>query len=163
VTRFSKCVIVICLSLLPALCRGADTSTVSVQVRTGELRTAPSFLAAVVATLSYGDRVPVLEQQGAWCRARTPDGSAEGWIHSSALTRKKVVLQAGEDVGAAASSGEIALAGKGFSSDVESAYRKENRNLNYAWVDKMEAVRIPEKRLAAFLKEGGLAPKGGAK
>ena len=141
----------------------ADVQTMSVQVQSGELRDTPSFLGTVVATLNYGDRVQVLEQRGAWLRASKPDGSGQGWIHSSALTRNKIELKAGDAVGSGASSGEIALAGKGFNEQVEASYKTGNKNLDYTWVDKMESVKIPSRKLMEFLKDGGVTPRGGAR
>ena len=152
-----------CVALAAVVVLAADVQTMSVQVQTGELRDGPSFLGNVVATLNYGDRVQILEQRGAWYRAAKPDGSAQGWIHSSAVTAKRIALQAGENVGQGASSGEIALAGKGFNENVEASYKGAHGNLDYTSVNKMVAVKIPDRKLAAFLKDGGVIPAGGAR
>ena len=49
-------------------------------------------------------------------------------MHSSALTTKTIVLKAGaENVRTSATGGEIALAGKGFSEEVEKQYKKLNQ------------------------------------
>jgi len=150
------------LALAAWTCLGAEARIMSVQVNRCELRDAPSFLGAVVATLNYGDRVHIQEERGAWLKGGTPGGVA-GWIHSSALTKKKVLMQATETVQSGASSGELALAGKGFNADVEADFRARNRDLDYTWVDKMEAMAIPSKRLAEFLCEGQVGgAKGGA-
>ena len=138
--------------------------TMSVQVRAGQLRSSNSFLGTIVADLHYGDRVAVLEAQGAWRQVRTADGSATGWIHESALTEKRIKLQAGEeDAEVAASSGELALAGKGFNSKVEAEFKNKNKDIDFTWVDKMEAYTVSAKQAQAFFKTGGVAPsKGGA-
>ena len=137
-------------------------SMMSVQVKTGELRLAPSFLGKIVARLYYGDRIYVIEEKGSWRRVGLSAGAAEGWIHASALTPKKIILQAGaKDVETAASSDELALAGKGFNQQVESEFRAKNPNLDFTWVDKMETYVVSEEEMKQFLEKGGLSPEGG--
>ena len=134
----------------------------SVQVKTGQLRLTPSFLGKIVARLYYGDRIYVIEEKGSWLRVGLSAGAAEGWIHESALTPKKIVLQAGaKDIETAASSDELALAGKGFNQQVESEFRAKNPNLDFTWIDKMEAFVVAENEMKQFLKKGGLSPEGG--
>jgi hypothetical protein len=133
-----------------------------VRVQSCPVRHAPSFLGKVAGTLSYGTRVQVTEAGGAWTKIAVTTPSLSGWVHQSALSRKPVKLRAGtEDVSTAASSDELALAGKGFNEQVESVYRNENPGLNYKWVDEMETYRIGENKLRQFLKSGRLSPEGG--
>ncbi len=145
---------------LAALGASAADKAMSVQIKTGELRESPSFLGRVVTTVAYADRVTVTAQQGAWMKASTAKG-ASGWIHSSALTSKKIVMQAGQQAQSAASSDELALAGKGFNSDVEAKFKAQNGKANFAAVDRMETIVIPPAKLAEFLRDGGVAAKGG--
>jgi hypothetical protein len=153
-------VLLICFTGLAAFAVG--TSMMSVQVKSGELRLTPSFLGKIVARLYYGDRIYVIEEKGSWRRVGLSAGAAEGWIHASALTPKKIVLQAGaKDVETAASSDELALAGKGFNQQVESEFKAKNPNLDFAWIDKMETYVVSEKEMKQFLKTGGLSPEGG--
>jgi len=64
--------------------------------------------------------VEVLEDRGAWKKVVVPDGRIQGWIHASALTTKKIALQAGKaDVKTSVTGDELALAGKGFNATVE--------------------------------------------
>ncbi|UCD31824.1 MAG: SH3 domain-containing protein [Desulfobacterales bacterium] len=137
-------------------------SMMSIQVKKGELRLAPSFLGKIVAQLYYGDRVYVLENKGSWSKVGLSAGAAEGWIHASALTPKVIVLKAGaKDVEAAASGDELALAGKGFNQQVESEFRAKNPNLDFTWIDKMETYVVSEQEMKRFLKKGELSPEGG--
>ncbi len=129
----------------------------SVQVRDGQLRNRGSFLGAVTGTVAYGDRVTVGQTQGGWCEVSTAAG-AKGWIHESALTPKRVVLGSGAgDARTGASGEEVALAGKGFSKEVEAEYKKQNKNLDYTWVDWMGQQTVANDQLVKFLKDGGLA------
>ena len=98
----------------------------SVQVRDGQLRNRASFLGAVTAQVAYGDRVTVNQTQAGWCEVAKADG-AKGWIHESALTPKRVVMSSGTtDARSGASGEEVALAGKGFNSDVEREFKAKN-------------------------------------
>ena len=141
----------------------ATQKTMSVQVKKGEIRKTPSFLGGIVARVSYGDRVYILEEKGPWVKVAIPGRNSEGWIHSSALTEKKIVFTAGaKDVQTSASSNEVALAGKGFNQQVENEFKEKNPKLNYAWINRMEKFVVSEKEIKEFLKEGQLSPKGGS-
>ncbi|NJD61799.1 MAG: SH3 domain-containing protein, partial [Deltaproteobacteria bacterium] len=125
----------------------------------------PSFLGKIVGTLSYGDRVEVLEQKAPWIRIRPPGKGAPGWMHASALSEKRILLKAGgKEADVAASGGELALAGKGFNADVETEFKKKHRDIDFSWIDRMQAMKVPQEKIGAFLKEGGLpTSQGGGK
>ena len=129
-------------------------SGMSVQVNEVQMRGTPSFFGAVVADLSYGDRVEVLEEGRGWIRVRSDAGDT-GWVQESALTDKKVVLSSGGNVQSGASTDEVALAGKGFNSDIEREYRSQT-DLDFTWVDRMESFEKTPEELAVFLDEGDL-------
>jgi hypothetical protein len=135
-----------------------------VQVRTVQIRATPSFLGRVLAPLGYADRVQILETANAWLRVAGPGGQS-GWVHASALTKRTIALSAGSrDAQTGASGDELALASKGFNSDVEADFKARNRNIDFTWVNRMEKSRLSPERLQAFLKEGGLKPaEGGAR
>ncbi len=154
------------LCLLVATCAIlAAEKKMSVQVKQGDLRAAPSFLSTVVGAVKYTDRLTVLAEQGGWAQVSSEDGSAKGWIHTSALTPKKLVLRSGGgDAQVGASSSEQALATKGFNSQVESQFKSQNRDMDFASVDRMAGIKIAIDEIKAFLKKGGVEPgKGGAK
>lgn len=139
-----------------------DQQMMSVQVRESQVRSTPAFLGKIVGAVHYGDRVRILGQQGDWSRIILSDLNLEGWIHGCALTEKKIVFKAGaEDVRQAATTEEIALAGKGFNRQVEEEFKAKNPNLDFAWVDKMALTAISEEQMQRFLEEGRLAPEGG--
>ena len=137
-------------------------SMMSIQVKNGQVRSAPSFLGKIVAKLSYGDRVDVLEEKGSWSKVTLAGKGSEGWIHVSALTTKTIVLNPGaEDVEKSASSDEIALAGKGFNEQVEGEFKKKNPKIDFTQIDKMEKIVVSQSKMQQFLKQGGLRPEGG--
>ena len=101
----------------------AGPVTMSVQVKSGQVLATPTFLGKVVTKVNYGDRLQVLEQQGDWSKVTLADGQS-GWMHNSSLTKKKIAMKAGsQDAQTGASGDELALAGKGFNSDVEADFK----------------------------------------
>ena len=126
--KHARRIFLIALLVLAAGQTWAGGQTMSVQVRNGQLRAAPSFLGKIVASLAYADAVTVQQKQGEWLQVAAASGQS-GWIHQSALSTKKITLKAGsENVNTSASGEELALAGKGFNSDVEADFKKKNQN-----------------------------------
>jgi uncharacterized protein YgiM (DUF1202 family) len=151
------------LIVLAAATLAGEPVAMSVQVKNGQIRATPSFLGKLVAPLNYGDRLQVLEKQGEWCKVTGPGGQT-GWIHSSALTKKKIEMQAGsQNAQTAASGDEMALAGKGFNSAVEADFKAKNKNIDFTWVDKMEKIKVAPESMQEFLKVGGIQPSEGGK
>ncbi|MDY6973508.1 MAG: SH3 domain-containing protein [Thermodesulfobacteriota bacterium] len=134
----------------------------SVQVKNGQIRTSPTFLSKIVARVSYGDQVGVSEEKGEWFKVAVTGSRKAGWMHSTSLSPKRIVLKPGaEDVRQAADSDEIALAGKGFSQQVENEFRQRNPNIDFTWVDKMEKMTATQAQIQKFVKDGGLFLEGG--
>jgi len=151
------------LIVLGCAALAAAPVTMSVQVKSGQVVATPSFLGKVVTRVNYGDRIQVLEQQGDWSKV-TVAGGQSGWIHTSALSKKKIAMKAGgQDAQTSASGDELALAGKGFNSDVEADFKAKNQNVDFTWVDKMEKIKVPPESMQQFLKDGGIQPAEGGK
>ena len=133
--------------------------TMSVQSEKAVVRASPGPFASAVATLSYGDQISVVGEQGAWTKVQTASG-ASGWTQTASLSTKKIVLKAGaNDVSKTASGEELALAGKGFNSQVEGQFKANNPNVDFKWIDYMEKIKVGEPQMVQFLRAGGL--KGG--
>lgn len=148
------------LLLVILLTEAAAGRKLRVEVKDAPLRSTPTPFGHVLKLLHYGDQVEVIEERGAWLRIRSLSG--EGWMHGSILTSKVAALKAGAaTLPAAASQDELSLAGKGFNSRVESEYRKQNQTLDYATIDRMETLVVPQEKLLRFVNEGGLIPEGG--
>jgi uncharacterized protein YgiM (DUF1202 family) len=159
--------LIICFVLLGVLLLNTMAEAqkiMTVQVREGQLRATPSHFGKITAKTYYGDQVTVLEEKGDWKRVSVSDGKGQGWMHDSALTGKRTVLKAGRSrAGTSVSQDEIALAGKGFSEEVEKEYRKNNANLDYAWINRIETIRISPRQMENFVEDGRLvlSNKGG--
>lgn len=151
-------------AFLCALCLAgaAPAETMRVQVQSGQVRDTPSFLGRVVTVLPYGQSVETTGTQGPWLQVRAADGKT-GWLHSSALTAKRLSAQTGGAAVATGASGdELALAGKGFNADVEAQFKAQHANIDFSWVDKMAKMNATPEQIATFAKAGGLKQNGGA-
>ncbi len=139
---------------LPVIAFGEEMVKVKVQKST--LFEQPKFFSGVVTSVKYGDKLKLLDKQKDWCHV-TFQGKA-GWIHESGLTSTKVSLGT-IFVGGSSSSptqDEVALAGKGFTPEIERGYKKSNPEMNYALVDKIERYNVDDKSLYFFIRQGGL-------
>ena len=130
----------------------------NVQIKKAEIRTSPSFLSGIVRSAGYGARVAVLQERGNW--AEVAYSGVVGWLHTSALTVKKIMMSAGEQPdNVAADDDEIALAGKGFNKEVEEQFKKRNANLSYEYVDYTERYTMSGSQIRSFLAGGKLKPR----
>ena len=144
--RFLLSLMMLCTGFLVFSQANRNMRYVSVQDAT--LKDATGFFAKDLRNLSLGDAVTVIQDSGKWIQVQA--GNLTGWIAASSLSARRVV-NAHSNVTAS----EVALAGKGFSPDVEMAY-KEN-GLDYSAVDTMERITVPAADLLSFITEGRLA------
>jgi SH3-like domain-containing protein len=140
--------------LAVALCAGsvvfaqADRSTRYVAVQTVAVKDSTGFFAKELGNLSLGDAVRLIREDGKWSNIQA--GNVTGWVASSSLSARRVV---GSNTAVTAS--EVAMAGKGFSPDMEMEYRKSG--LDYSMVDSMERIAVPTDELLRFIIEGRLS------
>ena len=148
-------ILVFCLTFIAAgLCFSQSAgSTMYVSVKSAELKNSPSMFASVVSGLNFGDAVIVIENRGKWANVRTANNRS-GWTYMAGLRARRVVSSGIITVT------EVALAGKGFSGEVEAEYRRGSQGAqgaNYNPVDAMEQMRIPEPELLEFINQGRLS------
>ena len=152
-------------ALALALCLGSAwaiaAKVMNVSVRDGQIRETPSFLGKIVGKAGYGQSVDVLEEQGDWAKV-TVSGGVGGWMHKTALTTGKLAMSGGSAAPGSVSGKEMALAGKGFSAEVEADYRRTHGG-DFAAIDAMERVHYDAPALLAFLSQGEVRPQGGAR
>ncbi|AEF83411.1 SH3 domain-containing protein [Leadbettera azotonutricia] len=123
-----------------------------VSAKTVAVKSSTGFFASKRGTLAYGDQVSVLQVKGSWAEIRSSNGAVTGWIATSSLSARRIVATGS---GSGASASEVALAGKGFNQEVENAYKADG-DLNYADVDKTEAITVAEDVLLKFITDGHL-------
>jgi len=141
----------------------AAGQVMSVQVRTTQMRARPSFLGTTISEITYGTQVNLVSRQGPWVKVTGPQGKT-GWLHESALSEKELAMVSGGTEAATGASGEeIALAGKGFNDQVEREFRKQNADLDFGQVDRMEKIVVTPEQAAAFLAAGQIIPAEGGR
>jgi len=126
----------------------AEANKRFISVQNTVLKDSTGFFAKDLENLSLGDEVTLVQDKGKWVQIR--HGNLSGWVSSSSLSARRIVAS-----GSSATATEIALAGKGFSPDMEVEYRKSG--LDYSQVDTMEKTVIPSGELLNFINEGKLA------
>ena len=142
-------------SLFAATKSAAKTSVMYVAVQNAAFKEKKSFFSSTVAELSYGQSVKVVNTSGKWVEALLTDSNKKGWIALSSLTKKKIKKSDFK-----ASTDELALAGKGFSAEVEKNYRKTS-SADYVAVDRIESLKVSDSELLKFIDGGNL--NGGSK
>jgi len=150
-----KLLIFLCLTIFITGIVSAQVAaggTLYVAVKTVNLKSSTGFFASNRGVLNYGDRVTVIQVSGKFVEVRSAvNSSLTGWTPSANLSAKQIV--SGNT--ASVSARETALAGKGFNQEVEDAYKTQGK-VNYADVDRTEAVRVSETDVRRFLEEGRL-------
>ena len=145
------------LLLIASVALGA---TVQVITQEATIRKDKRFFAPVVARVAYGEAIQELERQGDWLRVRYK--GKEGWIHKSAVQEQKFQLSSlATEKAQETSQEEVALAGKGFTPEVEKAFREKNPKMRYDLVDRLQGYKVSEPQLQAFIRAGNLNEPGG--
>jgi uncharacterized protein YgiM (DUF1202 family) len=151
--------VLLALLLAPGIAMG---ETLKVTQPNQSLYPDPDFAGTPVASVPAGAEVNVLQQSGDWYKVEYQGQS--GWLNRQAFpapsTGSKFSLP-GMLFGAPVketSSDEAALAGKGFTPEVESSYKQKHPEMKFAEVDKVESYKVDAATLQTFIKEGGLTP-----
>jgi uncharacterized protein YgiM (DUF1202 family) len=140
----------------------ARQKVMSVEVQDAKLRSAPTPISRVLATVGYTEKVTILEEKGDWNRVQY--GTTEGWMSKGSLTTKTLKLAAGGPAAQlSVTSAEQGLAGKGFNSDVEKQFKERNKEADFSAVDRMEKIAVSDAQIQQFMKQGSLVAEGGAK
>jgi len=120
-----------------------------VAVQTVTLKDSAGFFAKDLGELSLGDAVTLIQDNGKWSQVQA--GNLTGWVASSSLSARRVIAS---NSALNATGGELALAGKGFSPDMEMEYQKNG--LDYSMVDSMEQITVSANELLRFITDGRL-------
>jgi len=147
---FILCLIVIVAGFAAAQSAG---STLYVAVKSLTLKSGTGAFDSNKATLNYGDKVTVIKVDGKFVEIKSDaDPLKTGWTTTANLSKKQIV--AGSTSTATAK--EMALAGKGFNQETEKNLKSQKKDLNFAEVDRTEAIKVSEKEVKRFLEEGKL-------
>jgi hypothetical protein len=130
----------------------AKGGTLYVAVKTVTLKSSTGFFSSGRGTLNYGDAVTVLQVSGKFVEIRSVNSSITGWTATANMSARQIV--SGNAVTLSAK--ETAMAGKGFNQEIEDIYKTKG-SLNYADVNRVEAITVTETGIKNFLEEGRLA------
>ena len=143
----------------PAICWG---EVLKVSQPNQSLYPDPDFASPPVGTVPEGAEVNVERQAGDWYKVEYQGKT--GWLNRQAFPAPATAskfslggLLTGTPV-KQTSSDEVALAGKGFTPEVETGYRSKHPEMDFAQVDKIEGFKVDPATLQAFIKEGDLKP-----
>ena len=126
-------------------------SSAWVSAKKADIKSSTGFFASTRGSLELGAEVSVLQLNGKWAEVRSATNtSLSGWMAASNLSARRIVSS-----GTTATASEVALAAKGFNQEVEDVY-KNSGALDYADVDKTEAITVSQDDLYKFIVEGHL-------
>jgi uncharacterized protein YgiM (DUF1202 family) len=134
---------------------------ITVQVISAKLMKNPKLIGPSTAAVGRGTQLTVSVAQNDWYQVSSSDGKA-GWIHKSNVVEKKVALSSKPGGGGSggASEDEVALAGRGFSKEVEDKYKDKHPNMDFSHVDNIEKYEVDTAALEKFAMAGKI---GGGK
>ena len=139
----------------------AMAASVKVITQQAVVRKDKRFFAPPAVTVPYGEIMQELAREGDWLRVQYRGN--QGWIHVSAVQEQKVELSSlMKSKAKETSQDEVALAGKGFTPEVEKAFRAKNPQMKYDFVDRIEGYRVSMEELHLFVQDGWLREPGGA-
>lgn len=151
------------LGLAALLCSPAlaGAETMKVSQANQSLLSEPNFSGTPIAPVPAGSEVNVVTTSGDWLKVEYQGNS--GWMHRGAFAQAQApkVGLPGMLFGGGVKetkSDEVALAGKGFTPEVEAGYRQKHPEMNFAMVDQVESFKVDSAKLQAFIRDGGLNP-----
>jgi len=144
-----KFAVIIMVLLFAGTAFSQTSQTRYVAVQNTVLKSSTGFFARNLQTLSFGDAVTLISTNGRW--SQVSFGTQTGWVASSDLSTRRIVTSNSSSI----SANEVALAGKGFSPEMEREYR--NSGLDYSIVDQMEQIEVSSDDLLLFIDEGRLS------
>jgi replication initiation and membrane attachment protein DnaB len=129
--------------------------TVTVITKQGAIRESCRYFSPVKVTAHHNDVLEVISKEGEWYKVEFK--GIQGCINKSEVEKKSISFSniAGSEK-QSTSNEEVALAGKGFNPQIEEAYKKENPNLNFGAVNKIENYKVSESKLIKFIQSGKL-------
>jgi hypothetical protein len=148
--------LILALASLPPCIALAESRFVQV-AKTG-LHVEAGFLNRVTDSLEYGDAVVISGEtdDGKWVLVKSP-GKEPGWLHSSALTAKRLILKAGEkSVQVRPDQVKHGMVGKGFSRETEDDYKQQNPQLPFDALERIDRAPPSTDEVVEFATQGGL-------
>lgn len=136
----------------------SDSTTMLIKVEKTAVRAAPSFASPVLTFAAYRTPFAVLRTEKDWVFGYVQGSSVPGYIPANALSAVKISLGGNAlSEPPTLQESEIVLAGKGFSSSLETTL-KEGKVFNFDAVDDMVTLTYSYAECLAFI-EGSDSPR----
>lgn len=155
--RYAK-IVLMALAVFMLVAAGADL--MYVQSKKAKVLKSPSFRAKVVVTASKGDALEIVDKKGKWFKVNV--NGKTGWVSRLLVSKRppikkvSVFAKAGPDISSKArrraSVMTTAAAARGLAEDDRRRLGTSNK-MDYAAVEKMEAITITESEVEAFLDQ----------
>lgn len=148
-------VVMVLVALLAVAIEAGDP--LFVQVRETELRSGPGFLSPIQERLSFGSELQYVAERAGWMQVIVFGTDATGWVHAASAKENRATqmqLQ-GEQTARTVTSREVALAGRGFSENIEGEYGNQ-KQIDFSKVDELETQQIDPAEIVSFVTEASL-------
>jgi len=143
-------ILILCITNAFADIKKGDVMYVTVQ--SAQLKERKNALSKNIILLDYAKSVIIIESFPEWSYIYLSDNtSVRGWISNGSLSKRKPSL----DTEFTGNANELALAGKGFTEEMEDLY-KQTKSLDFFYVDLMEAQTVDTEELKKFIFDGYL-------
>jgi SH3-like domain-containing protein len=138
---------IIALGMGPLLFAQAAGAKRYVAVQSASVKDSTGFFAKELGTFEMGTELTLIREDGKWAEVKA--GNLSGWVAASSLSARRIVAAV-----STVTASEVALAGKGFSPDMELESKKSG--VDYSMVDSMEQITVAPDDLLNFVTEGRL-------
>ena len=116
------CILLVGVKLFSAP-KKKESKVMYVAVEELTLKNKASIVGRQCGSLVYGSRVFVTDEKGSWCKIKAfDDYSVTGWVNSSSLTKKKIIVASNTSTNAS----QLSLAGKGSQNILRPAFEEED-------------------------------------
>ena len=123
-----------------------------VNIKETWIKSDAGFFAKSFVPVRYGEQVYLLKEKGKWMKVSpVSNPNLVGWLPKANLTKKKIVGSFDKKTSAEAK--ELSLAGKGLTEGSGSEFSSSGKK-NYTAVDSVEGIKVNQKDLHFFIKEG---------
>jgi hypothetical protein len=99
--------------------------------------------------------VSKLSEENGWVSVRA--GGQQGYLPLSVVSPKAIIFSTSDVAKGQADSGELVLAGKGFSKEIEQSFQNQDGSARFDLVNRVEReAKVSPAEVAQFVKQGGL-------
>jgi hypothetical protein len=148
------------LLLVGAVTFAAELAELIVTEREASVRRDKRNYSPRVAAVREGEKVALLAREDPWLRVEYR--GKQGWMTASSVSDDPKIVLSNEVVPSGVRVSEQSAGGRGFTPEVEKAYRASHSELEFVFklLDALEKAALAEEKVVSFLQEGRLAGFG---